>query len=1055
MKSTNLSQFCENPAELLLSLQSFVSLTTLAFLKIHVAIPAILNRAQPKTFPENQTAYFLSKEKVPQINGYIINLCQPGHIAVPAAFSWGLVLHTIRELATSDSETRELEQLNSAVDSFQSNTPNRRFSRASEPSLYEELYESVKDPNFPVEDVIFALTNDDMSAWTFDMITSISTKAVATSAVDDGLTYQSIRLALLNLIRTSVTFFDYSPELMEAVLAILKGKPGGSVLDLTDSLGPDRDPKSVFIEDAALMQGIFEVARARFPYETIPFLRLCRALMGGHSVNDDGLPLVFELLENMDTFTQVVPESFQGYETTREDENANFVSLVQSLRMFESVSRNRHLGFEPSNALIIRGSSEIPVSTLGQVISQSKPAVIMWRHKYSCLSFLGSWLEEWSENGGFSSGHDGESATEVIDLLSDLVIHAKDRGSQNAMGTSAKRVLEMASDGLSQKGDIITVVLDIFERNLQDIGSQRDPAKMLDPIMACLRFIQAILKVLPCRVWPFFSRSSFIGSDGNGGLMTAIISAAEIPSGEYQFLLSCVELFKAIVDDAASRAVLRKSPGSVSSKSQIASDLSSGIPSHIMRTILLNLSRTMVEIFNSNGNWRFDVPEQRFQINADLSATFERIIYYAYGINEEAKLDSKITGVFSSSALYILDILRPRSTTDLPFNPLLRLISEGLFTPPTNLLRYLNLVENQVSSTLRLCVKLVQAAGLAELPGAILEEQLFKATPILVKLYASHDAYKLPVISLLDVLISHVASSPDREPPSLVGHLGAESSCLFLDVLSQLDKPLTDKTLLLSIWQLLSTFVSKRQQWLAVFILTGASPRQTLKKSDKSKDPSMRGVPFLQIALDRLSHIDQEDPQIALALLDFVSQAQENWPWATPQLKSHPQFLTGIINYVSKLKISTLPVTEQIFVTRIAAVVADICAVYLHSAKESKDESFVKTLIPLVQWYAKDAVNVSGYNSSLHGNLKKNFEKRYAGCKIINFKKTALETRELGREYFYDLAMGQQMLSYDFAWAGSRGQGFAEEFERANTNLSLVEAQVVSSIPALIANNKH
>lgn len=986
----------------------------------------------------------MSKEKIPRINEYFLNLSQEGHIAVPAAFSWGLVLHTIRELATSDAETREMEQLNSAVDSFQSNTPNRRFSRASEPSLYEELYESVKDPNVPVEDAIFVLTNDNMSAWTFEMITSMSTKAVATSAVDDGLTYQFIRLALLDLIRTSVTFFDYSPELMEAVLAILKGKPGGSLLDLTDSLGSDRDPKSVFIEDANLMRNIFDVARARFPYETVPFLRLCRALMGGHSVNEDGLPLVFDLLENMNTFTQIVPESFQGYETTREDENANFVSLVQSLKMFQSVSRNRLVGGDVSNALVVRGSSEIPASTLGQVISQSKPAVIMWQHQYSCLSFLGSWLEEWSEAGGFSSGYEVDSATEVIDLFSDLVVHAQDRGSHTSIGTSAKRVLEMASDGLSRKGDIITVVLDIFERNLQDIGSQRDPSKALDPVMACLRFIQAILKVLPCRVWPFFSRSSFIGSDGNGGLMTAIISAAEIPSGQYQFLLSCVDLFKAVIDDAASRAVLRKSPGSVSSKSQIASDWSASIPSHVMRTIILNMSRTMVEIFNSNGNWRFDVPEQRFQINSTLAATFERIIYYAYGTNEDTKLDSKITGVFSASAVYILDVLRPRSTSDLPFNPLLRLISEGLSTPPTSLLRYLNLVENQVNSTLNLCVKLVQAAGLAELSGSILEEQLFKATPILIKLYASHDAYRLPVISLLDVLISHAASSSDNEPPSLVGHLGAESSCLFLDVLSELDKPINDRSLLLSIWRLLSTFVSKRQQWLAVFILTGSSPRQTLKKSDKAKDPSMRSVPFLQIALDKLAHIDQEEPQVALALLDFVSQAQENWPWATPQLKSHPQFLTGIINYVSKLKISALPVTEQIFVTRIAAIVADICAVYLHSAKESKDESFVKTLIPLVQWYAKDAVNVSAYNSSLHANLKKNFEKRYSGCKIVDFKRTALESRALGQGYFYDLAMGQQMLSYDFAWAGSRGQGFAEEFERANINLSLVEAQVVS-----------
>jgi nuclear pore complex protein Nup188 len=325
----------------------------------------------------------------------------------------------------------------------------------------------------------------------------------------------------------------------------------------------------------------------------------------------------------------------------------------------------------------------------------------------------------------------------------------------------------------------------------------------------------------------------------------------------------------------------------------------------------------------------------------------------------------------------------------------------------------------------------VQAAQLAEKPTSLLEEQLFKASPVLVKLYALHDPFKLPVVSMLEVLISSAASIPDNEPPSLVGHLGAESSCLFLDVLSQLDKPLGDTSLQLAIWQLLSTFVSKRQQWLAVFILTGASPRQTLKKGVSSDGLRMRSAPFLQMALEKLSHIDQLEPQVALALLEFVSRAQENWPWATPHIGKHHQFFTSIINHVSKMKINKLSVMDQIYSTRIAAVVADLCAVYMHSAKEVNDRSFIKTMIPLVSWFSDGAVEVSAYNASLHANLKKNFENRYSGCKIIDFKRTPLEARTPGQDYYYDLSMAEKLLSYDFAWAGSRNRGF-------------VEAQVVS-----------
>ncbi|KAJ5950469.1 uncharacterized protein N7479_008882 [Penicillium vulpinum] len=1027
---------CQQPVEVLLPLQAFASLTTLAFLKPSLAISAIQDHKHIEHAPQS---YFWCKEKISQINELFLTACGDLNTANPAAFSWGLILYTIQELAEDMRTKRDHDLSRHSAISYNENTQNEGLARASEQSHYEELLDCARTPQSTAEDAILILTSDAIKESAFNTVIALASKTGSMSAVDDGLTTRWVRLSLLDLIRVATKFLDYSPEIVGSVLAILSDDDNELSRD-SNSLGPASDPKSLFAKDQDLMNGIFRVARSRFPYETAPFLQLCRALVSGHSLNEEGLPSILEEIENMESFTQIVSPTFQGYVTIREDENADFVSLLQPLPMFETSSQNRLFERESSNAIIVSGSSEIPRQAIGQVISDSKPAVIMWEHRYSCLSFLGSWLEEWSETGGHSPGWTDDTATEVIALLTDLIANSKTQSSGDASG---KRILEMASDGLSKQGDIISVIFDIFERNLQTIGTRGDLGKSLDATMACLGFIKVLLKILPSRVWPFLGRSSLIGSDGKGGVMTAIVSAMEIPSGEYPFLLSCVDLVDAVIDDAASRAVLRKSPGSVTtSKSTIASDWSAGIPSHVMRTIMLNFTRAMVEIFNSCGNWRFNLPEQRFKINSMLATSFERVLYYAFGINDNPKLETKITGIFSTSAAYILDMLRPRSTTDLPFNPILRLIAEGLQTPPTLHLRYLTLFENQVKSTLRLCIKLVQAAQLAEQPGSLLEEQLFKASPVLVKLYALHDAYRLPVLSLLEILISSAASNPDNEPPSLVGHLGAESSCLFLDVLSQLDKPVCDRPLLLAVWQLLSTFVSKRQQWLAVFILTGSSPRQTLKKESSSGGLSMRSVPFLKMALEKLSHIDQQEPQVALALLEFVSRAQENWPWATSHLNKHPSFFASIINHVSKLKISSLPVMDQIYATRIAAVVADLCAVYLHSAKEVGDRSFIKTLIPLVSWYAKDAVEVSAYNSSLHANLKKNFEMRYSGCKIVDFKRTPLEVRSLGRDYYYDLSMGDKLLSYDFAWAGSKNRGFAEEFERANINLSLVEAQV-------------
>ncbi|KAI9372592.1 nucleoporin subcomplex protein binding to Pom34-domain-containing protein [Aspergillus egyptiacus] len=1032
---------CDNPIEILLPLQGFASLVTLTFLKLPISLPAIISKSQ-RNYASTKLPFFLSKDDIGQINEIFTTAGIESKTGSPAAFAWGLILYTMGELASNEKERRELEQFHSAVDSFQSNKP-RSNSGLAEISLYEELLDLARTPLYNTDDSIALLTSDAAKEIVFDTVVSLAEKIGPTSAVDDMLTNCRVRASLLDLIRSVVLYMDYSPEIVESVLAILSGPRPDSSWPPTLMPVLSSDPRTIFMKDDLLMNNIFRVARSRFPYETVPFLKLCRALLSSELVNEEGLPMIVNELENMESFTQMLPDDFQGYETIREDEDANFVSLIQPLPMIESAPRRQIQSHSQvtSNALIVTGASQIPSATVGQVVSEARPAVVMWQHQYSCLSYLGSWLEEWNENGGFSEEFGDECVAETIWLFTELIFAATKNQPQNNDDSAAKRILEMASDGLSRQNDIVSLIFDIFERNLQEVNTKTASEGKVDSTIACLHFIRTLVAVLPSRVWPLLSRSSLLGSDGKGGMMVAIVSSTEVTSGEYPFLTASVRLFEAIVDDAVSRAVLRRCPNG---KAGVVSDWTSGVPSHIMRGILLNLVRTMVEVYNSSSNWRFNAPERRFEISTVIAKTLERILYYAFGTNNAVagKLDSKVTGVFSSSATYILDVLRPQSAADLPFNPILRLIVDGLQTPPTLYLRFLYLVEKQVISTLELSTRLLQAAQLTEQPQSLLEDQLFKTTPVLVKLYALHDAYQLPILSLMDTLVTGAAFDSANEPPSLVGHLGAESSCLFLDVLSRFDKPLSDPTVELAVWRLLSTLVSKRQQWLAVYILTGSSPRQTLNKTSTQDKLAMRGTPFLQMALDKLSNIEQTPTQVSLSLLDFVSNAQEHWPWATPQLKKHSSFFSALVNYVSKLNLPSLSTIDRIFATRIAAVVADLCAVYLHSAKESQDRNFYKTLFPLVSWYAKDAVDVSGYNASLHANLKRNFETRYSGCKLDDFKRTSLQPRTLGQDYCYDIRLGQKLLSYDFAWAGSKNQGFAEEFERANLNLSLVEAQV-------------
>lgn len=1019
-------------------------MTTLAFLKLPDSILAIPQYASSRPeSPSDSSPFFMSPDMIGEINEIFLNAAtQHLGAASPAVFAWSLILFHMREIAVATKEDRELRQYENAIDVFQSNAASANFP-SQDQSPFEELLERAHNPAFEDDFVLILAKEAVDGCHVLDTIVTLATHPGLLSDLEDGgLTSSWVRLALLDLIRSSLVNLDYMPELILAVLAILSGPEKPWVLGANKAPNHVSDPKALFLADTILMDKFFRIAQSRFPYEAIPFLKLCRALTETSLVDEEGFPLIANELKHMDTFTQVVSSDFQGYETIREDENANFVSLNQPLQMVKpdpnaSTSRYGTRG----NALVSTTSSVVPAATSGQVISESKPSVIMWHHRYSCLEYLGRLLDHLASN---NIDDNDEVVTETIGLLTDLLVSAQHFAKGNGTESCAKRILELASDGLDRDGDILSVIFDIFERNLQQASYAASSNRPLDSTVACLKFIHVVIDFLPGRVWPLLSRSSLLGTDGNGGMLATIVSAVEVTTGDYSFLLGCIQIYDAIIDDAIKHTAMRRTCKTPSAKSEHATDFNAGVPPYIMTKILLTFTRTMVEVYTSNANWRYNNVDHKLTISATIATSLEKILYYTHGIDDVSKIESKITGIFSTSASYILDTLRPATDDELTFNPVLRIILDGLQTGTSHTYFHKNfLFTKQVQSALKLSTKLIEVGKLLESSLAVLEKRLFRAAPVLVRLYVLHDDYRLHVINLLNLLVTRAASDQDHEPPSLLGHLGAESSCLFLDTLSVFDKPLKKITLYVAIWQFLSALVSKRQQWLAVFLLTGSSPRKSLKHGDNSS-PTMRGKPFLETSLDLLSRIDKIKPRAAAAALEFVARAQENWSWATPELRKHTNFFPNIFSYVANLQMNRCSLLDQCYNTRIAALVADLCAVYLHTAKEARDWSFFKTLIPSVSWYSKNAVEVSGYNASLHANLNKNFEMKYPGLSLLDFKRTTLEPRQLGHGYFYDTTLGSKLLGYDFAWNGSRNQGFGEEFERANLNLSLVEAQVVS-----------
>lgn len=126
-----------------------------------------------------------------------------------------------------------------------------------------------------------------------------------------------------------------------------------------------------------------------------------------------------------------------------------------------------------------------------------------------------------------------------------------------------------------------------------------------------------------------------------------------------------------------------------------------------------------------------------------------------------------------------------------------------------------------------------------------------------------------------------------------------------------------------------------------------------------------------------------------------------------------------------------------------ASLIAEILAAYLHCCREMGDTDFVQTVLPKLKFLTDTAVAVPSYNVSLHRNLKRNFESKFPACSLLYFKRTRLLRAHYGKNYYHDGDLATKTLDFDQSWEGGKSSsGFAEEFVRANVNLSLVEAQI-------------
>ena len=1047
--------------------------------------------AASMTNPAEVGPYILSSAAVNEINDILMGVA-PLRVPSPAVLAWGIIMQTLRETALNTRELREVRQSLRAADRYgaadSSDTDGgdrpsgtslaslrRRSSTGSDTSqqstLLEEIYDTVAIAGIDGDPIFYLANNAVGGNKVFDFMEAVSVQYCTPYGFEHGgKPGQKMRALFLELIRASLRSIEYMPALIKTTIAVITGSERywdalDRPIDLTRTA-----PTAIFLRDSVLRPQLFLQAAARFPYESQPFLNFCRALAFDNNGRDGMEHAIFSILDGLDTFTCPMPVEFLAYRNVRTQEESDHIELtdVLTFTIGPPTEKSMALSLKPSkrpqtsaeNNQSVR-SHEIPSGTQGEIQNDSKPFIVAWNQEHSGLNYIGKVLQcasnvddlhKNSSDSTFSLDIVGDIISLITSLLSSVVRGSSLGQISNDTIEMAQTILGSASDGLDRNQDIVSVIFDIFERELFRNRKTSEDVEYVEILVQCIHFTYALLPLMPDRVWPFLGRSGLLGIGRDESQLTAVVTTQELTLGRYDFLLGCIRLYDALVEDAVAHVVSRKTPTKAVARFSNVNSPGAGTSQTAMERVLLSFTRMMIEVFESIINWKFLERLDRMEINSWLCSIFNRVVGYCFDVNDIPDLSQKFTRTLAPSAEYIIDVFLSSSSNDVTVLPFLHILGEGITTPTTTLpTRHVQYWTAQVKEVLSLASTLIRVNQLLQLPPSYLEDQMFKAASVLAKVYAAHESYKLPVVDLFDALVRSAAAT-GQQPPSLLGHLGQETANYFLDVLSILDQPLNNDALSSAIWRLLSAVVSKRQQWLAIFVLTGSTPRDTFKdRTDAAALNSRRSEPILNIALDALANIDKLEPRKALSMLEFVALAADFWPWVLTTIEQHSHFLKAISEYGALIGSMTATSRDKSYKTsadynsvQMASLVADILSMYTQYSQQMGNRQFSKNLVPHLAYLIKNAISTPSYNASLHGNLRQNFEVKFPGCSLSDFKRVTIRKPLLGDGFYYDLDLANKMLAYDPAWVGKKGQGFAEELKRANFNLSVVESQVVS-----------
>jgi nuclear pore complex protein Nup188 len=735
-----------------------------------------------------------------------------------------------------------------------------------------------------------------------------------------------------------------------------------------------------FFTDAFAEKAFF-LSKAKFPVAFDPFVTLCTCIREN----------AFDVLMRMTAYMHDLPKGFKGYDFTGKSTQ---IELTSPLIMF------------PARTSDGQGGVTLEAGTKGDLVSSgSGRTLVMWQLEYNGWSFLGRFIEQADAHRLWDQCTMG-----VVRLITNTL---------NSLDESqSAELLESLSAGIAN-ADFVEFIAKKLDEALYN--------RNIEMCIIGIKLLTALVSVDPQRVWPYLGRSKLLEKNGRGGLLATILGAVEIVSSNYEFTIAIIELAQALVKDTLARA------------------LEHSISAKVKQEVLTKLIRHLVEVYESFAYWRYAVPRQRITIATSILSVFNVIVHATFRADGDGLLADKVTSVLAGASNLITgEFLGANENAIRTLQPLLGAI-ESMAKSRDALDSTDNLLEDDefkyAEATLRFCSLLVRVRSLLKLACSLLERRLYLQSPDLVVIFLRYFRLHSPVA---DVLESLITGYWPEDQPSLLAHLGTKYSqmlitCLAGCVSGRLE---TDDTVQ-NVCSYFSAVIGSKQEGLSILLLSGKDTRNT---SDK-----VESVVSLLDVLEKkvVSGFKIKgllNVELTNDLLDALALAHSTWSLNVAKNKEALcGALTEFITDAYSLKIppkSPDEIIDASTVISVAAKAARIMSIQLYKVPESDGSKiFVDFLLKSRNLceYSKRFLAIDGFRPSLHGNLGRNFDRKWPKTPLDKYIATAqLGRRAYGPTYFYDLGLLDVVLDDEPIWM----DGYRNEVAEANLNLSYMDAQI-------------